>query len=83
MQFLKKEWKTVLPMLWLVIISVFLLRISSQLNEMHIRHAKVASTLDSVESIVLSTDSGVVQVSKKVGEMETNVDFMVERMRRR
>jgi len=83
MQFLKKEWKTVLPMLWLVIISVFLLRISSQLNEMHIRHAKVASTLDSVESIVLSTDSGVVQVSKKVGEIETNVDFMVERMRRR
>jgi hypothetical protein len=83
MQFIKKEWKTVLPMLWLVIISVFLLRISSQLNEMHIRHAKVASTLDSVESIVLSTDSGVVQVSKKVGEMETNVDFMVERMRRR
>ena len=83
MQFLKKEWKTVLPMLWLVIISIFLLRISSQLNEMHIRHAKVASTLDSVESIVLSTDSGVVQVSKKVGEMETNVDFMVERMRRR
>jgi hypothetical protein len=83
MQFLKKEWKTVLPMLWLVIISIFLLRISSQLNEMHIRHAKVVSTLDSVESIVLSTDSGVVQVSKKVGEMETNVDFMVERMRRR
>lgn len=83
MQFLKKEWKTVLPMLWLVIISVFLLRISSQLNEMHMRHAKVASTLDSVESIVLGTDSGVVQVSKKVGEMETNVDFIVERMRRR
>jgi hypothetical protein len=83
MQFLKNEWKTVLPMLWLIIISVFLLRISSQLNEMHIRHAKVASTIDSVESIVLSTDSGVVQVSKKVGEMESNVDFMVERMRRR
>ena len=83
MQFLKKEWKTVLPMLWLVIISVVLLRISGQLNEMHVRHAKVASTLDSVESVVLGTDAGVVQVSKKVGEVETHVDFIVERMRRR
>jgi len=83
MHFLKKEWRTILPIVWLVVITIVLVRISGQLSDMHDRNALIASTLGSVESIVITTDSGVAQVSRKVGEIESDVDFIVERIRRR
>jgi hypothetical protein len=82
MPFLKKEWKTILIMSWLVLISVLLFQINSQMRRLNQQNAKITSTLDSVESIVLSTDSGVVQVGKKMGHMESNVDFIAQKVRR-
>jgi hypothetical protein len=83
MQLVKKEWRTILIILWLVLLTVLLVRISGQLVEAKAMEARIASTLDSVESIVLSTDAGVVQVHQKTGAIESNVDFIVERIRRR
>ena len=82
MLFLKKEWKTILIMAWLVLISIFLLQINGQMERLNLQNAKITSTLDSVESIVLSTDSGVVQVGKKIGDVESNVDYIVQKVRR-
>jgi hypothetical protein len=82
MPFLKKEWKTILIMAWLVLISIFLLQINGQMERLNLQNAKITSTLDSVESIVLSTDSGVVQVGKKIGDVESNVDYIVQKVRR-
>lgn len=83
MQLLKKEWKTILLTVWLLVLTVLLVGISRQLANMQATDAKLASTLDSVESVVLSTDAGVVQVNQKTGSIESNVDFIVERIRRR
>lgn len=80
---LKKEWKTILLTVWLLVLTVLLVGISRQLANMQATDAKLASTLDSVESVVLSTDAGVVQVNQKTGSIESNVDFIVERIRRR
>jgi Tfp pilus assembly protein PilO len=83
MSFLKREWKMVLIMVWLVLVSAFLFKISGQIERLDQQNARLTSTLDSVESIVLTTDSGVAQVGKKVGNMESNVDFIVQKVRRK
>jgi hypothetical protein len=83
MPFLKKEWRTILVAGWLVLISVFVIRISVQLDRMEVINAKTASTLDSVESVVISTDASVAQMAKKVGKMEGDVNFISDKLRRR
>ena len=83
MSFLQREWKTVLIIVWLLLVTVFLFQISGKIERLNQQNARISSTLDSVESIVLSTDSGVVQVGKKVGNMETNVDHILQRVRRK
>lgn len=83
MEFFKKEWKAILITLWLIIITVFLSRIDGQLDQLNAKNTKIASTLDAVESVVISTDSSVVQMSKKVGDMDSNVAFIVQKIRRR
>jgi hypothetical protein len=83
MSFLKREWKMVLIMVWLVLVSAFLFKISGQIERLDQQNVRLTSTLDSVESIVLTTDSGVAQVGKKLGNMESNVDFIVQKVRRK
>ena len=83
MPFLKKEWRTVLVAAWLVLITIFVIRISVQLGRIEAKNAKMASTLDSVESVAISTDASVAQMAKKVSEMEGNVNFITDKLRRR
>lgn len=83
MPFLKKEWRTIAIALWLVLVTVFVVRISGQLSRLETKSAKIVSTLDSVESVAISTDSGVAQMAKKVGEMDADLNFIVEKIRRR
>lgn len=83
MAFLKKEWKAIVVTLWLVIITIFLCQINGQLSDLNAKNAKIASTLDSVESVAISTDSAVMQLSQTANEMESNVQFIVQRIRRR
>jgi lipopolysaccharide export system protein LptC len=83
MPFLKKEWKMILILLWLVVITFFLYRINDHVERINAQNAKIASTLDSVESVVLSTDSTVAQMGKRMGATESNVDFIVQKIRRR
>ncbi|MBI5062964.1 MAG: hypothetical protein HZB87_05770 [Desulfatitalea sp.] len=83
MPFLKKEWRTVAVAVWLVLITVFLIRISGQMGRLEAKNAKMASTLDTVESVAISTDAAVAQTAKKVGEMEGNVNFITDKLRRR
>lgn len=83
MDIFKKEWKAILIGIWLVIITVVLFRINTQLGQFQETNKKIASTLDTVESVVISTDANVIQTAKKVGQMESNTDYLVKRLRRR
>ncbi len=83
MDFFKKEWKAILISIWLVVITFVLFNINGQLGRMQETNKKVASTLDTVESVVISTDANVAQTATKVGKMESNTDYLVKRLRRR
>lgn len=83
MGFLKKEWKTVLFILWLFGITIFLIQINGQLNQLQHRSTKMASTIDSIESVVISTDASVADSSEKIENIGSNVSFIVQKVRRR
>lgn len=83
MGFLKKEWKTVLFILWLFGITIFLVYINSQLSQLQHRSIKMASTIDSIESVVISTDASVANSSEKIENIGSNVSFIVQKVRRR
>ena len=83
MAFFKKEWKAIIITLWLVAITFILSSINGHLRQLQETNAKIASTLDSVESVSLSTDSAVLQSSKKVDDIYANTTYIVEKIRRR
>lgn len=83
MGFLKKEWKTVLFILWLFGITIFFIHLNGQLNQLEQRSIKIASTIDSIESVVISTDASVADSAKKIENIESNVSFIVQKVRRR
>lgn len=83
MENLKKEWKTVLMIVWLLGITIYLFTIKSQITQMTLQGTKIASTLDSVESVVITTDASVSNVVKKMDGVESNVSFIVQKIRRR
>jgi hypothetical protein len=83
MGFLKKEWKTVLFILWLFGITIFLIQINGQLNQLQQKNTKLTSTIDSIESVVISTDANVANSSEKIENIGSNVSFIVQKIRRR
>lgn len=83
MDLFKKEWKAILIGIWLVIVTLCIIRMGSQLNRLNETTDRVASTLDSVESIAISTDGNVIQMSKKVGAVESNTSYLVQRLKKR
>ena len=83
MQILKKEWKAILFIIWLIGITVFMYQMNGSIQQLQQQNNKVASTLDSVESIVITTDRGLADTGKKVDEIGSNVSFIVQKVRRR
>ena len=83
MDFVKKEWKAIILVLCLIAIVVYLFQINGQLNTLKTQNAKLISTIDSIESVSISTDAGVHDMSKKVDGIEANMSYVVQKMRRR
>ena len=83
MVFLKKEWKTLLFALWLVVLTYFMIRFDGQLSDLNRQGAQILSTLDTVESVAIGTDANIAEMGKKVDVINSNVEFVVTRIRRR
>ena len=83
MVFLKNEWKTLLIIVWLILITVFLFQLNGQLSAVGSQNARLLSTIDSVESVAIGTDANIADISKKVDSINSNVEFVVSKVRRR
>jgi hypothetical protein len=83
MEAIKKEWKTILFILWSIGVTYFLFHMNNQILDLKAQNAKISSTLDSVESVSISTDSSVVQMNKNVDTINANVSFIVQKIRNR
>ena len=83
MDFVKKEWKAIALIICLIVGIVYLKFINDQLDALKIQNAKIISTFDSVESVTISTNSSMNEMSKQVDSINSNVSFIVKKVRRR
>ena len=83
MDFVKKEWKAIALIICLIGIVVYLSRVNGQLDAMKEQNAKLISTIDSIESVSISTDAGVHEMGKKIETIDTNMNFVVLKLKRR
>ena len=83
MDFVKKEWKAIVVTIFLLGIVVSLARIHGQLDVLKNQNAKLISTISSIESVSLSTDAGVHDMGKKIDGIDSNLSFVVHKLRRR
>jgi hypothetical protein len=83
MDFLQKEWKVIVLFICLLGVVVYLSRVNAQLDALKDQNAKLISTIDSIESVSLSTDASVHDMGKKIEGISTNMTFVVQKLRRR
>ena len=83
MDFVKKEWKSIAVVACLLGIMLFLSQINNQLNALKVQNAKLISTIDSIESVSLSTDSVANDMGKKIEGIDANLSYVVHKLRRR
>lgn len=80
---LKKEWKVYIMAVWMVGVTGFLYYLNEQARAVNHASQKLSSDVDSIESILISTDSNVAQVKKQVGKMSSKVAVIHKRVMRR
>ena len=83
MDFLKKEWKAIVVIICLLGIVAYLSSVNSQLKILKDQNTKLISTIDSIESVSIGTDAGLRDMGTKVDSINTNMNFVVQKMRRR
>lgn len=83
MDFFKKEWKNIVFSICLIGIIIYLVQVNSQLKSLQEQNTKIISTFGSIESVAVSTDAGLNEMTKKVDKIENNVSYIVKKVRRR
>jgi hypothetical protein len=81
--FMKKEWKVVLLIICLIAGIAYLSAINGRLSALERQNSKIISTFDSIESVAITTDAGMNEMSKVVDKIESEVSYIVKKVRRR
>ncbi len=80
---LKRDWTSYVLIVLMVGVIVFLVKLNGMLNEIKDVNQKILSNLDSVESIVIGTDSNVAEITKQMDGIKKNVVYIVRKVKRR
>ena len=83
MSFLKKEWKAIIMVIWLIAISFYLSKINSHLEAIQAQNEKTISTIDSIESVAISTDAAIIDFTKKIKSVDAKLLAIAKRLRQR
>ncbi len=83
MDFIKKKWISLVNLLCLIGIIIYLIVVSAQITSLQQQNAKIISTFGSIESVALSTDSGVNAMSGQIDKIQNNVTYIVRKLKRR
>ncbi|MGA6926426.1 MAG: hypothetical protein WBY88_12135 [Desulfosarcina sp.] len=80
---IKKEWRVYVMAAWMIGITGFLFYLSGRIEAISQTEMKLSSDVDSVESILISTDANVSQIKKQVEEISSKVAVLHKRVMRR
>lgn len=83
MSFLKKEWKAIIMVIWLIVITIYLSKINGQLEAIRAQNEKTISTIDSIESVAISTDAAIIDFAKNIKSVDAKLLAIAKRLRRR
>jgi hypothetical protein len=83
MGFLKKEWKAIIVVIWLMVIAVYLAKINGRLEAIRAQNEKTISTIDSIESVAISTDAALIDFTKNIKSVDAKLLSIAKRLRRR
>lgn len=83
MAHLKKEWKVYTMAMWMIGVTGFLFHLNGQAQAVKQTSMKLTSDVDSIESILISTDSNVAEVKKQMGDMSFKMKNVHKRIMRR
>ena len=80
---LKREWKVYVMALWMIGVSGFLYYLYGQIQTLQRTSLKLSSDVNTMEGIVISTDSNVAEIKKQVDGMSAKVTVIHKRVMRR
>jgi hypothetical protein len=80
---LKKEWKVYVVGIWMIGVTGFLFSLNGHVQVLKQNEIKLSSDVDSIESILISTDGNVAEVKKQVGDISSKVKTIHKRVMRR
>ena len=80
--YIRKEWKVCLMAVWMIGVSGFLFYLNGVVQTVKQTSVKLSSDVDSVEGILISTDSNVVEIKKLAEATSAKVSIIHKRMRR-
>ena len=83
MSFLKKEWKAIVMVIWLIVIAFYVSKINDRLEAIQAQNEKTISTIDSIESVAISTDAALIDFTKNIKSVDAKLLAIAKRLRRR
>jgi hypothetical protein len=83
MDFIKREWLSLVQLICLIVIIVCLVMISLKVTDLQQQNAKIISTFGSIESVTINTETGLNGMTQKIDKIDNNVTFLIKKVRRR
>ncbi len=80
---LTREWKLYVLLVGMVLIAGYLFHIDGKIEKISGRLEEVSSTLGSIEGISTGTDYTLQQIETRVAGIETQVNTIAQRVKRR
>lgn len=80
---LRKVWKLYAVAVWMIGVTIFLYYLNGKILTIEQTSMKLSSDVDSVESILISTDGNVAEIRKQADAISAKVNNIHQRVMRR
>lgn len=80
---IKKKWKVYAMAIWMLGVTGYLFHLNGQIQAIQQTSMKLSSDVDSIESVIITTDASVQEIKKLSQAMSAKVANMHKRVMRR
>jgi hypothetical protein len=77
------NWKPYAVGAWMVLVTAFLFYLNGRMGDLQQANRQIISTQSAIESVVLSSDKVIIDMDERVKGINGNVNYIVQKIRRR
>jgi hypothetical protein len=77
------DWKPYAVGGWMVLMTAFLFYLNGRVSDLQLATKQIISTQSAIESVVLSSDKVITDMDEHVKGIQGNVNYIVQKVRRR